>query len=586
MELVHRARDLEQLLRPASPSTSAGKRKDLLSTVREEVEVEVRGLRVRIIEGLRSRGLKLPAAVRSVALLRKMTQSSQEASSTSGEMKTLAREASSSGPSSSLSEPELRLTFLTSRWDCLRSQLDQLEVSASASEDSGSTEDHVRYLKRWLEIWREVVGETVNIYSEIFLSQATAAPTSSPSPSPSLARGWQSADYLSQQLLPNASDAGTPASVPSRLHLIQPHPPLSIFLSQCLQSLRQLLATQLPRITAVSALASLQTQISYCATAFAKFGFDFRHLPNSLIVERVRQVTLDRLAAASSALEKDFQRALTMSGSRNGRPRILLGALVAVDARSAILTLQEGDLPLADKDSITSQPPTFITLFPPLAKLLNAHASALNELRLFPLVALHAQIRHSQLEQLNACTAILQHFMSAFATATKAVQTSPNPDADFVKEQQDQGAVVRRIAIVFARTVVPWCRWALEEGVYPGLHSQQKHASSEMLENGLQDSLAALLEVAGIVAEPAKGESAKVLEATTNGHDVPGKAEEGGAEDAQPAVKADDSLTGKVEPAGSASSDGKKGAPDGDTQNTPNSDDTVVPAAVEHGNSA
>ena len=263
MELAHRARDLEQLLRPASSSTSAGKRKDLLATVREEVDVEVRGLRVRIIEGLRSRGLKLPAAVRSVALLRKMTQSSQEASSTSVERKSSVGEASSlSGASSSLSEPELRLTFLTSRWDCLRSQLDQLEVSASASGDSGSTEDHVRYLKRWLEVWREVIGETVNIYSEIFLSQATVSALS-PSPSPSLAAGSQSADYLSQQLLPDGSDSAIASDILSQLHLLQPHPPLSIFLGQCLQSLRHLLTSQLPRVTAVSALASLQTQISY-----------------------------------------------------------------------------------------------------------------------------------------------------------------------------------------------------------------------------------------------------------------------------------------------------------------------------------
>lgn len=472
MDLAYRARDLEQILRPSAKSAlqhswEPGKpsRRDLLGKVREEVDVEVKTLRARIIEGLRGRDLKLPGAVRSISLLRRISQS--EPGSSAG------------ATIGALGEPELRLTFLASRWDCLRSQLEQIEVTASAG---GSSEERMRYLKRWVEVWREVVGDTVGIYGEIFLSPA--------------------------------SGEATLAVEVSQLELHDPYTPLPIFLSQSLQVMRRLLEAQLPQITSIASLASLQTQLSYCSAAFSKFGFEFRQLPNSLINARVRNVTEERFNSATATFAKDTQRALTMSGARGGKARFVPGALIGDDnARASILSLDEATLPPSDakhkkaahaRQWQTSQPPSYITFFPPLARLLNGHAQALNELRLLPLAALYPALRAQQAATLTSCVEDLSNIATRALQALNNAQWSPNPDAEFREEQEAQSTILRRFALVLVRTVVPWCRWALRQGVFPDIDSQEEEGYNNVVEHELYEAILALLHVVGLKEEEAE----------------------------------------------------------------------------------
>ena len=482
MELAYRARDLEQILRPSSrqQKVEAGKpsRRDLLGKVREEVDVEVKTLRARIIEGLRGRGLKLPSAVRSIGLLRRMAQSGPDAADR--------READNT---SGLSEAELRLTFLASRWDCLRSQIEQIEVSASAG---GSSEDRMRYLKRWVEVWREVVGDTVGIYSEIFL----AAPT---------------------------GESGSQDSS-SGLEMQDPHTPMPIFLSQSLQALQRLLENQLPHISSIASLASLQTQLSYCSAAFSKFGFEFKHLSNALITARVREVTEERFSQATAAFAKDVQRTLTLSGARGGKARFVPGALIGDDdARSSVLTLDEAQLPPRSTSKAkaaqarqwqSSQPPSYITLFPPLARLLNGHAQALNELRLLPLAALYPPLRAQQAAALAFCAAELATIATKASQALNNAQWSPNPDAAFQEEQASQSALLKRFTLVFSRAVVPWCLWALREGVYPDIEQSEDSGHRNVVEDELEEALTTLLAAAGIQEAE---ETQEAIPVVTNG---------------------------------------------------------------------
>jgi len=513
MELAYRARDLEQILKPNRPPVPS--KRDLLSRVREEVEVEVKTLRARILEGLRSRSLKLPGAVRSITLLRRMSSSAlsdQEASS-------------------SLSEPELRMALLTSRWECLRSQLDQLEVSAGSG---ASSEDRLKYVKRWIEVWREVVGETVTIHNEIFLTSHNH-PTSP----------LQSFKSSKSKQSPSLTSAISNGQQPPSLQLENPQIPLALFLSQALLSLQTLLTNQLPQITAISSLSSLQTQLSYCSTAFSKFGFDFRYLPNQLITARVLDVLKDRFSQATEVFGRDLARAVTQSGARGGKPRIVLGALIASEGRSSILSLEDEELSIEGEDgrTITStQPQSFVSLFPPLARLLNAHAMALNELRLLPLVALFQPIQKAQYENLLISSQELENFINTANASLSDSLASPalSDDADVQRQNtvlEEDKILLKRFTLVFTKSVLPWCRWALREGVYPDITSsvqgEQRTEGDEQNER-LREAAERQLAAVGIVrpppseavaAAPAQPSSTEVAEAPQTSSPEAGPAE-------------------------------------------------------------
>jgi hypothetical protein len=433
LDLAFRARELEDILKGPSILESSNKsRRSLLGKVREDVEAELETLRSRIIEGLRGRGLKLPSAVRSIALLRRMAAGS------------VAKDKIQKSSPRSLSDPELRLTFLASRWDCLHSQLAQLEMSAGSSANS---DDRLRYVKRWIEVWREVVGETVTIYTEIFLS-----PSGSPSPS--------TTPLSPSSTLPKHTfDRDTIKSSP--LALTHKSLPLPLFLSRALKSLELILQHQLPHLTTVSSLVSLQTQLSYCSAAFSKFGFDFRHIPNQAISQRLHEVTLDRFTTAVENFKKDLSRAFTQSGSRGGKPRLIVNALLATESWDSIDSLEESSLSLSNT-SKTSHPPSFIALFPLLAKLLNSYASAFNELRLMPVTSIYPLVSQALHLSLKTNTEDLLAFVRI---ALDSLQ--PAAYEEDQAELDDQKAILRKVSMIHCRCLVPWCIWALDEIVYP-----------------------------------------------------------------------------------------------------------------------
>ena len=482
MELAYRARDLEQLLRPSAPQQT---RRDLLGKVREEVEVEVMSLRAKIIESLRGRGLKLPSAVKSISLLRRMSTSALNATESTHSLPFADTTFSSSAASSSLSEPELRMTFLASRWDCLRSQLEQLGAATGAL--GASNEDRFRYIKRWIETWREVIGETVTIYNEIFLAPLSSSHSTSTfaslstSPSPA----FEQATIISKETDTSPS-----------FRLSHPQSLLPIFLSQAITSLHAMLLNQLPHLSSISSLSALQTQLAYCSMAFSKFGFEFRHLSNDLIVDCVRKVTIERFQTASEVFGRGLLRAQTLTSSKSGKGSVNVNTLIANDGRTAVLGLEEVLLSFSQSSTAKSyQPPSFVALFPPLAKLLNAHASALNELRLLPLLSVYPEIRKAEVEQLAQCAESLQRFLQI--AVAPAMLASPRPSEDTaVLDHGAEQIILKHFTLVFVNCVMPWCIRALSEGVYPDLvKDADEERSSSILEVGIS---AALLETVGV----------------------------------------------------------------------------------------
>lgn len=427
VDLAFRARELEDILKgQAVQRETATSRRSLLGKVRADVEDELETLRSRIIEGLRGRGLKLPSAVRSIALLRR-----------------LSTEAPSNSPkgvkSKGLSEPELRLTFLVSRWDCLRFQLEQLEMSAGSA---ASSDDRLRSVKRWIEVWREVVGETVTIYTEIFLTPGISPDPSNPNDE-------------------NAHSAYKEAYSP--LALSGPSSPLVVFLAQAQGALTSLLQHQLPQIAAASSLVSVQTQLAYCAAAFSKFGFDFRHIPNRAIASRLLEIAFERFDFAVETFRKELSRCFTLSGARGGKPRLVINAMVSAESWDSILALEESEIASADITK-SSHPPAFIALFPPLAKLINGYSAALNELRLLPITSLYPTVVRALRSSLTECAAYMVQFVQ---TASESQQTYPDEEHD--DQTSMQTMILRKSSLILSKRIIPWILWALNEIVYPDI---------------------------------------------------------------------------------------------------------------------
>lgn len=364
-----------------------------------------------------------------------------------------------------------------------------------SATSASSGDDRLRSLKRWIEVWREIVGETVNIYSEIFL----AAPETSTSQATEL--------QIDEQSLPSSGQ-----SRDSALALSEASPPLALFLYQAQNALKSLLQTQLPNITSVSSLVSLQTQLSYCSAAFSKFGFDFRHIPNKSIASRVLELTSERFKTAVGTFQKDLSRGFTQSGARSGKPRLVISALVATEAWDSIAALDDESLK-SSSTSRSSHPPAYIALFPPLAKLINNYASALNELRLLPITSLYPTIARD----LRACCAEASSSLLQFAQTALDSQRI-YLDEDGQGEAEEQTMILRRISIIFGECIIPWVLRALDDIVYPDLDKARWRDD----DHDLHDSLGTLLQAVGVhatpvtKAEPSKlvtGETVEVIEA-------------------------------------------------------------------------
>ncbi|KAH8920876.1 hypothetical protein BT69DRAFT_373301 [Atractiella rhizophila] len=400
---------LKRLLNTYSSSSGqgGGSGEKLLGSLYAQTKIEILGLRSLVVATLRERGLKLPSAVRCVGLLRRMEAVDEFSSNDTNTAPTsLLSPPLSSFPSlSSLSslpssssgeemEKQLRLIFLLARLSCLHDQVGQIDSqlehlgvlgggaggSAGIGGEGGvevENEERVKGTKRWIEVWREVVGEACGMFLEE--NHSFSLP---PSPSP------------------------------------LPH-----FLSHTLSLLHLHLSTNLVHLSSASTLSSLLTQLSYCSDSFSRYGFAFKSLLSPLLIDRLREVLTTRMREGGRTFvdtlrlkrEEGVRRQLWRRHSRMGSKvynyesydlkarHHLQDWLIAPDSLDKLLALSSNQLPGKEslKDGFTHLPPPLLSLFPPLAKLVNSQAAALNELRLLPAIALKSQIESIQKEILR-----------------------------------------------------------------------------------------------------------------------------------------------------------------------------------------
>ena len=428
----------------------------LLNRVREEVSVALASLHARVLESLLQRELKLPGAVRGMAILRRMNEGGLGL-----------------GDAGKLPDEALRIIFLAARWRCLRGELESVEGQMAASgiklgvdlrENERITpeenEESTRWTKRWIEVWREVVGETVGMYSEVFLSQ-----------------GQES----------------TSTSLP-------PLAPLTLFLSSALASLSDVLSASLPAINSSSSLSSLLTQLAYCSHSFARHGLEFREIEQvrERVEERMSVIVAGDWQLAGQMWEKEWREGWESGVRRKGKAskRIADWLVVSEGVSNVFATA----LPSPGNDSSWHhQPPTALALLPPLAKLLNAHATALNSLRLLPAVSLYPTLRVAQGRELERAARVLEAFVDAWILSADSIVVSldPSPEELLAREAkaEDKRLIIFAVAS-FGRWLIPWCEGSLRSGVYAEITSKEGRGKNELVEQAvaISENLVARLE--------------------------------------------------------------------------------------------
>ncbi|KAJ8474247.1 hypothetical protein ONZ51_g7354 [Trametes cubensis] len=311
-----------------------------------------------------------------------------------------------------LSEQELALAFLSGRNAYLDGTLRTVEAEKKGLDSEGSVERereiYARYLKRYVDAWREGVHDVVTQYTTIFLDRPQGT-----EPAP-----------------PGASRAANDIH-----HAAHP-----------------------------SLLSSLLTQLTYCATSFARVGLDFRAALGPLFVSAVRKGVTREFEEATSAWSKTLESEDTSkSRSRSGpsarkKPSQLFLTPGTTSAPPIPTVAQLAALASA----APNVPPPILASYSPLAIYTNALLSALNGLRLLAPASLMDDLRIALDNALARGTDALLAYMRSLPEEWSNGPTTTAAQEESKREDE----VVRAVGAVYAKVFVPFLRRALVEGVY------------------------------------------------------------------------------------------------------------------------
>ncbi|KAH7338873.1 Dor1-like family-domain-containing protein [Rhizoctonia solani] len=309
-----------------------------------------------------------------------------------------------------LGEDQLALAFLTGRVANLNASLAAIERDgADQMEEAG------RYLKRYIDVFRENLHEIVTQFSTIFLERPS----------------------IDEQ-------TGSVPTVHTHSHL------LGEVAHHVIELLRSVLDFTLPHISDPSALNALLSQLSYCGSAFARIGLDFRAmLPivfEQAVIAGVTK-TLDEGANAFSQRIKQMQKSQK------------LPALWLVTPEQAS---NPPTAPRAQSGAVNYLPPSLLLSYPPIAILTNVHVTALNQLR--------------QLAPANILPRLYSLFCSSIAGSSSALltyskevvaseKTKPRRTSIDGEDEQNR-AVLAGAGLALSRTLSSFVLSGLVHGVY------------------------------------------------------------------------------------------------------------------------
>lgn len=309
-----------------------------------------------------------------------------------------------------LDENELALAFLTGR-------VTNLNASIAAIERDGADqlEEASRYLKRYIDVFRENLHEIVTQFSTIFLERA---PTEQTHPGP--------------------------------IPIVQTHNHLlGEVAHHVVELLRSVLNFSLPHISDPSALNALLSQLSYCGSAFARIGLDFRPMLPTLFEQAVIvgvSRTLEQGATAFSQRMQQMQRSQKL-------PALWL-----------VTPEQAGDPPIAPRSTSgsTYQPPSLLSSYPPIAMLANSHINALNQLRLLAPVNTLPQIYDLYCTSIASSSAALLAYAKGVIASEKTKPRRTSIDG----EDEQNRAILAGAGLAISRALSQFVLSGLVHGVY------------------------------------------------------------------------------------------------------------------------
>ena len=376
--------------------------------VKAEVDQRIRSMVGDLLSGLRESGTnKLPVLFKTVGFLRKMGV---------------------------LDEEEIAQAFLSCRLGCLKKSLEDLDVERRTSgaftpvtpSFQQSSVSGERYLKRYLDIWREGVYDLVSQFTTIFLER--------PAPSP------ESTEPL--------------------------HSLLTAYTTHLLSVLFGTLEVTLPTVQDPSALNSLLTQLTYCATSFSRIGLDFRWIIGGLFEEAVR-----------TSVTKGFRDARdkfihTVSSASSTVLSISSSSTSTTAVGSSSMNEPNFDAVRLDAANPPHVPPHILTSHKPMAIYANDLLTTLNGLRLLApknlcrilLAELDESLEESGRAFVDIVTTTPLTISSSFSTSSH----TPASQGKLSKEEvEEKGKKVRvYLGSMFVKIFVPFVRRALVEGVY------------------------------------------------------------------------------------------------------------------------
>ncbi|KAI0706262.1 Dor1-domain-containing protein [Cerioporus squamosus] len=390
----HNYADALLLAQHASTLAARFPNNPLVQSVKADCDARVHSMLAQLLRILHEQA-KLPALFRAVGFLRKMDV---------------------------LSEQELALAFLSGRSAYLEGSLRAVEVERKGVDGEGSVEREreaqARYLKRYVDAWREGVHDVVTQYTTIFLDRPQGAELAA-----------------------------------SELHVL-----LTTFTTLHVRRLLDLLRETLPLVADPSLLTSLLTQLTYCATSFARVGMDFRAALAPLFVAAVRKGVTREFEQATEA----WCRAIDSEDASKSRSKSLRkkpSQFLLAPALASSPPLPTDAQLSAIASAAANAPPTILVSYPPLALYTNALLTALNGLRLLAPAQLLGDLL-VVLERSLAHGAIMLLVCARSASDERANGSLNDEDA---KREED---AVRAAGTVYIKIFVPFMRRALVEGVY------------------------------------------------------------------------------------------------------------------------
>ena len=328
-----------------------------------------------------------------------------------------------------LDEEEIAQAFLSCRLGCLKRSLEDLDVERRTSgafttvtpsfQNSVSGE---RYLKKYVDVWREGVYDLVSQFTTIFLERPASSSVTT--------------EFL--------------------------HSLLTTYTTHLLSVLLGTLETTLRTVQDPSALNSLLTQLTYCATSFSRIGLDFRWIIGGLFEDTVRASVIKGFHEARdkfiNSVSSASPAALSISPSTTS----------AIPTGSSSTTEPNPDAVQLDTTNPPHVPPHILTSHKPMAIYANDLLTTLNGLRLLAPKSLYRDLLTELDKSLDESgTTFIDVITTTPLTISLSAATVASQGKISKEEAEEKGKRARvYLGNLFVKVFVPFVRRALVEGVY------------------------------------------------------------------------------------------------------------------------